>query len=290
MILVTTISCKGQNSNQTEFTYGNFENEILKYEPIKKETLSKKDFDYGLMILNETKKAVKNNPNNFNVLDYFNILSSFLTLKENENNIKIAFNKFIDSEGSCQYIINFEKDIIDNPKYKIIINYYLAELSNCKSNKTEKASFDITEYCKKRNLDMQLVSLFNEIFENDRKFRIDKPVNWNKQRPLDIKNQQLIDSLFRKYKKYIGKSLVGKKYESVMWTVIQHSNLKMMERYLPTIHKAIVDKELDVVPLKMLIDRIYAIKYGYQIFGSQFGVKLCDEKKRKEIELQYGIE
>jgi len=77
-----------------------------------------------------------------------------------------------------------------------------------------------------------------------------------------------------------------------MWAVIQHSNLEMMERYLPVIQKAVKDKELNIVPLKMLIDRFYGLKYGYQIFGSQsgFGFEMADEKTRKEIELKYGIE
>ena len=42
----------------------------------------------------------------------------------------------------------------------------------------------------------------------------------------------------------------------------------------------------------MLIDRFYGSKYGYQVFGSQsgFGFELADDKKRKEIEIKYGIE
>ena len=67
----------------------------------------------------------------------------------------------------------------------------------------------------------------------------------------------------------------------------------MMEKYLPVVHIAVKEKELSTTPLKMLIDRYYGLKYGYQVFGSQssdFGFKMADEKKRKEIKLKYGIE
>jgi hypothetical protein len=103
----------------------------------------------------------------------------------------------------------------------------------------------------------------------------------------------MIDALYKKYETYIGRSLVGKKFENVMWAVIQHSNIDMMERYLPVIKKAVTDKEIEVGPLKMLIDRFYGLKYGYQIFGSQgegFGFKLADEKTKNEIKIMYGIE
>jgi len=112
-----------------------------------------------------------------------------------------------------------------------------------------------------------------------------------KQAELDQKNQQLIESLCREYGTYIGKGLVGDKYESVMWAVIQHSNVEMMGHYLPLIHKAVKDNELPVAPLKMLIDRFYGLKFGYQVFGTQsgFGFDLAGEERRMEIELEYGI-
>jgi hypothetical protein len=114
-------------------------------------------------------------------------------------------------------------------------------------------------------------------------------VDWKRQRTVGTQNQESIDSLYNVYNTYLGKSLVGEKYKNTMWQVIQHSNLNMMEKYLPLVQKAINDEEIDVIPFKMLIDRIYSIKYGYQIFGSQMGVDLADEKLRKDVQMKYGI-
>jgi selenocysteine-specific translation elongation factor len=116
------------------------------------------------------------------------------------------------------------------------------------------------------------------------------PLDQVKQRPFDIQNEQRIDSLYAVYKTYIGKTLVGKDYESVMWSVIQHSDIHTMERYLPQISKAVEQKELSTEPLKMLIDRIYTVKYQYQIFGSQLGVPVADEKTKSEVIKNYKLE
>jgi hypothetical protein len=75
-----------------------------------------------------------------------------------------------------------------------------------------------------------------------------------------------------------------------MWLVIQHSNIKKMEYYLPIIVNAVKSNELSSIPLAMLLDRIYAIKYGYQIFSSQQGVKLGDDKIRNKVMAKYGLE
>ena len=75
-----------------------------------------------------------------------------------------------------------------------------------------------------------------------------------------------------------------------MWLVIQHSNINKMEEYLPIIVNAVKNKELSPIPLAMLLDRIYTIKDGYQIFGSQMGVKLGDESIREKVKFKYGLE
>jgi len=279
--------------SKTEFEYDNFENQFLKYQPKKHSQISEKDFDYGSMIIKETKSATKNNPENFNLADYFNILSAFLTLKENEKSTKIAYEKFENEDSSCEYVIEFENTIRKNPKYDIIRADYLKKLEKCKQYPIAEEQFNIEEYCKSNTLDIELVKLISQVEIDDQKYRNISPKDLKvRQQRLDEKNQEIIYALYTKYKTYLGKSLVGRKFESVMWSVIQHSNTKMMTEFLPIIHKAVKEKELDIVPLKMLIDRYYGLKYGYQIFGSQsgFGFELADDGKRKEIELKYGIE
>lgn len=288
---ISIFSCNAQNG--AEFEYDNFENHFLSYQPTQSSQISKNDFDYASMIIKETKSATKNNPENFNLADYFNILTAFLTLKESEKNIKTAFEKFKNADGSCEYVLSFENSINKNSKFDIIRADYLEKLKECKQNSIIEKKFSIEEYCKSNNLDLALVKKINQVKIDDQKYRNESSKELKgEQLILDKKNQEIINSLYNKHNTYLGKSLVGEKFESVMWAVIQHSNTEMMVEYLPILQKAVEENELDVVPFKMLIDRFYGLKYGYQIFGTQsgFGFELADDKKRKEIELKYGIE
>ncbi|WP_312406369.1 hypothetical protein [Brevundimonas sp.] len=69
-----------------------------------------------------------------------------------------------------------------------------------------------------------------------------------------------------------------------MWAVIQHSDLEMMEEYLPVVQQAVADAQLEATPLKMLIDRVHAIRHGTHVFGSQVGVPLADGQIRSAAE------
>lgn len=171
---------------------------------------------------------------------------------------------------------------------------YNQQLAKCKATINIEKEPDLQEYSKANNLEFSLVQEIYKININDQKYRdsgAEKKLPQDQQ-ILDKKNQAIIDSLYNKYNTYIGRSLVGKKFESVMWAVIQHSNVEMMDRYLPIVKKAVTDKELEAAPLKMLIDRFYGLKYGYQIFGSQsgFGFKSADEKTKSDVKKKYGIE
>ncbi len=292
--MIAILTFNYQAEGQFVFSYNNFEKEIIDYTPTQKENVEDREYNYGLMILDEIKNGVKNDPDNFNLANYFNALSAFLTLKESDENIKLAFTKFKESDGSCEYIVSFENTILSNRKYDPIIIEYNKQLEICKSMaNNEIEEFNISEYCRKHSLDENLVIAIVRISDADQKYRKDDTGNFKtKQKLIDKQNQKSIDSLFNIYDTYIGKGKVGSKFESVMWAVIQHSDVETMGKYLPVVHQAVVEGELDVVPLKMLIDRYYGLKYGYQVFGSQtgFGFEIADEDKKNVIIEKYGIE
>ena len=291
LFTICLYSCNAQNGS--DFEYDNFEKQFLNYEPTKRSLVSEEDFDYACMIIRETKSRTKSTPENFDLADYFNVLSAFLTLNESEKNIKTAFEKFKDADGSCEYILSFENTINEHPKYDIIRADYLVQLEKCKQEYIAHPVFDLVKYCHANDLDLALVEKIQQVKIDDQKYRNElSESSIIQQQELDKRNQEIIDSLYHHYKTYLGKSLVGEEFESEMWAVIQHSDTEMMAEYLPIIQKAVKENELDVVPFKMLIDRYYGLKYGYQVFGSQsgFGFELADDKKRKEIELKYGIE
>lgn len=287
--LFTSISCNAQENQNNGFTYEDFNNEILKYEPVRKSGVSEKDFNKGLFRLNETKSAVNNGPENFTYADYWNITMAFVNLDESEKSIRIAFDKAIelDAEKVCQIIEIFGYSQLDIR----IPDAFFAFLKNCKDSKSNDEALNLEEYANQNGLKLELVTIMHGIQLADIKFRFNSKMDASKQTILDNQNQAKIDSLYSVFDTYIGKSLVGDKFQNTMWAVVQHSNVEMMEKYLPVIQEAVKNGELKVVPLKMLIDRYYGLKYGYQIYGTQdgFGFDLADEKKRKEISVKYGI-
>jgi len=286
-IFSTFIYCNAQ-TNEFTFSYKNFEKELIEYEP-KQNEVSDKKFEHAVFVLNEVKEDVKNDVLGFNRADYYNILSSFLTLNESNKNILIAYKKFKKSKGSCEYFMS--SLFFKSSKFDLLRDDIEKQTLFCQTSNTEESTeVDLKVYSSKNNLDYNLVKLIQKINQLDKKYRDNENIDWSKQTPIDLENQRIIDSLFLKHKKYIGTSFVGEKFESVMWVVIQHSNLKMMEKYLPIIQKAVQDDDLHQTPFKMLIDRIYSQKENYQIFGSQGGIELASEEIRKKVIAKYKIE
>ncbi|MFK8103860.1 MAG: hypothetical protein AB8G15_15105 [Saprospiraceae bacterium] len=269
------------------FTYDNFETQFLNYQPSQRQAVSDKNFSFAKMVIDETKKAVKDDPDGFNIADYWNICTAFYTLNVDHRFLEIAFQKVLDAERSCEYL----EELKDDTKLDDLFpEKYQAALTVCKKAPNKKP-FNRQEYAKEYNLDDRLLQQMNAINRLDQLFRSKDDYDNNRaaQQELDQQNQARINQLYEKYQQYLGRSLVGEYYESVMWSVIQHSNLQMMEKYLPVIQRAVEEKELALAPLKMLIDRIYTQKYQYQIFGSQQGVSLAPETTINAVREKYKI-
>jgi hypothetical protein len=64
----------------------------------------------------------------------------------------------------------------------------------------------------------------------------------------------------------------------------------MMEEYIPIVHRAVAEGQLEATPFKMLIDRVQTIRHGTQVFGSQVGVPLADDQTRSAVKSRYGLE
>jgi hypothetical protein len=272
---------------QSGMSLKNFERDVLDYTP--EQRVSDKAYSYGMMILSETKKATKNDPQNFNLADYFNVLSAFLTLSESEENVDAAFEKFVQADGSCEYIIAFRDKFLENEKYVPVRSKYVRELERCSlpSGNGKPKIGSINEF----GGNDELQQAIRVIKEKDQRYRKIGEGSGQKQRELDLQNQAEIDKLYDQYGEYIGRTKVGKELEDVMWLVVQHSNMDMMKRYLAVIHRAVESNELSPTPLKMLLDRLYGVAEGYQFFGSQgSAIPIAQGLQRQSILEKYDLE
>lgn len=275
-------------SQLPQLDFKNFETKVMAYQAESRPELAEEKLAYGKMILRETRAATGAKANNFNRSDYFNILSAFLTLKESSANIDLAFTKFLAADADdCEYLRAFSEEAFKNDKYAPVWDRWLAALTDCPD--VVSKTFDARDYARSGGFDPELITALDAIRQDDQRHRTHDNYVAEKQSPLDERNLHRIESLSDQYGGYLGRSLVGKELESVMWMVIQHSNPEAMRRYLPVIHQAVKNKELGSTPLKMLIDRIYAAEQGWQVFGSQYGVPLGSEAEQEDIRGKYEL-
>ncbi len=145
---------------------------------------------------------------------------------------------------------------------------------------------DIESYVSGGRYNEKLIVELDRIARLDQKYRLSD--NQGQQVLLDNQNIKDVEAIIEKYG-YPGRKLVGKKYESVVWAVLQHADLNYQEKYLPLVHKAVLEEQLEEEPFKMLIDRIYWKKTGFQIFGSQVGVDFADDKIIADVKKKYAL-
>ncbi|MEM6769129.1 MAG: hypothetical protein AAF597_00980 [Bacteroidota bacterium] len=288
LVLCVSTSLTAQEETPAFFAE-DFEAQVLTYKPRHRAGIAEKAYDFGAMVLRETVSQTGNDPAAFNRADYFNVLTAFLSLGENTESIDLAFQKFRNSEGSCEYFLSESFPVETKETYLPIRERWHDAAMDCRVDAGEAAvPTDPKAYALAHDLDTDLVFLMAQISKWDQCFR-SPTYQPEKQTPLDRKNEWIIDSLHQRYGTYIGTKLVGEAYAHTMWSVIQHSRLPTMERYLPVVHLAVVEEDLPAAPLKMLIDRVYTGKTGKQIFGSQAGVELLPKTKCAEIRKQYGL-
>lgn len=283
LFLISTLSCSGQTSRIT-FVNDSYEEQIVNYTPVNSGQAEEK-YKNALILLEETKKRIEKNNNKFDVADYWNLLVVLNELNETENNLIVAFEKLNAADGSCDYLTSFQKTFKSFP---FVIEQKLTNAANICLGKATPA-FNMDNYIESNNLDKSLVMLINTIGINDQKYRTDN-TRQKEQRKLDSLNQNSIDSLYMKHRQYLGKTLVGEKFQNVMWQVIQHSNLSYMEKYLPVIQEAVDKQEIQQGSLKYLLDRIASEKTGVQYFGSQVNVPFADREVIENIKKKYKIE
>ncbi len=299
-ILFAIILIQSANAQEKSFTNENLEETVVDYYPPMPVGFDEKKYNKGKYILENTYSAIKSSDKGFVYADYWNIAVGFSYMGVKDEYVELAFKKAVESslESVCAIVKSFygDKPLEKHAFYKSMPETYSEFYKKCGSLKpSKKENTDLAKYAKENSFDLELVKTVAEISEKDQRHRkgkgnyYDDPVRLKKQNKLDKENQETIEKLYAKYGKYIGKSLVGKKYESAMWAVIQHSNLAMMEKFLPVVHQAVKDGDLHVTPLKMLIDRIYAAKYKHQIFGSQGGVEIADRQTIQKVKKEFGI-
>lgn len=86
----------------------------------------------------------------------------------------------------------------------------------------------------------------------------------------DIDNLSRVRAIIDKYG-WLGPDVIGERGNLTLFLVIQHSKLKVQEKYLPMIREAVRNKRARASDLALLVDRIEIRNNRPQIYGSQIG-------------------
>ena len=77
---------------------------------------------------------------------------------------------------------------------------------------------------------------------------------------------------------WLGKDIIGTKGNATLFLVIQHSNQKTLEKYLPVMRDAVKNGKAYPSDLALLEDRVALGQGKKQIYGSQI---ITDDKTKK---------
>lgn len=119
-------------SQEDKLTSNSFETDFFTYTPTQKENVSDDHFSFAEFVISETKKALNNDVRNYNVIHYWNIISALDKLKVDKSVIIIAFQKMVELDGSCSYIINYKDKVSFNETIPALYEYYY---SRCNQKK-----------------------------------------------------------------------------------------------------------------------------------------------------------
>lgn len=137
---------------------------------------------------------------------------------------------------------------------------------------------------REKNYDRQLIAQLNEIVEKDQKYRIqidsiqnqfgmnskEMKAHWKLISKTDKENLKIIRKILDQ-RGWLGADIIGRKGNMTLFLVIQHSDLKTQQNYLPMMRDAVQKGNAFGSDLALLEDRV-AIGLGKpQIYGSQIG-------------------
>lgn len=144
-----------------------------------------------------------------------------------------------------------------------------------------KANKDLEE----ANLDKGLVAILDTIYTEDQSYRqqidgISKKHGWDSpEMKAHWKIIQTKDSInlikvckILDEKGWLGASVIGRQGNSTLFLVIQHSDQKTQEKYLPMMRDAVKKGNANASSLALLEDRILLGQGKRQIYGSQIGM------------------
>ena len=227
-------------------------------------------------------------PEAFTLDDYLEGLTFLLLVNELPENIDIGLNRILRAEGGCAYLQKMEVVISKNELYQPIRQDWQYKARECQQEENAAALPNVY-----RNQLTPLQIKFEQIQGvGDVPLTDDtNPFAGGMDVIEDEHNRQIIDELYKTHGKYIGRDMVGILYENHMWSGITQSSADYIERYLPILREAVLERQLRLSAFQRTLDRYCFLTTGAHLYASfaTMGARVVDEAVRKRIEERYGL-
>lgn len=157
---------------------------VLSYRPVQRPGVTDAKYALALRILDETRSATKGDPAAFDVDDYWNATSAFAILQESPDLVRRSFARTVaaDPAAAC----TLARVVGSAALQRAIPETFMPFYADCLQKADTAASFDPAVYAAERKLDPALVKQLWRVQQDDQRYRNDKPVDWARQRPLDL--------------------------------------------------------------------------------------------------------
>ncbi|MEO0470319.1 MAG: DUF6624 domain-containing protein [Bacteroidota bacterium] len=267
--------------------------------PPQKASMSDEDYRQRCLSLQGAYDQIRESDREWVYGDYWNVAVTLYKLEVGQDTIKALLEKGfeIDPVSFCQL-----QEVL-GPKYKDkafkrMGDYYPNLCERCKAIDTsEPEKQPLSEYCVENGYDLALVQALDSLIERDQRYRGKNDYRDNKEgvyqqeHVLDPENMVLIEAIVHKYG-YPGKSMVGKRFQSVACLVIEHaasSDSARARALLPEVAEAYRKGEIFPGVIRMLLDRLQVLEDGTQIFGSHAGVPFAEQAVIDGIRKKYQL-
>lgn len=228
------------------------------------------------------------NPAAFTLDDYLDALTLLLLVNELPENIDLGLARIRDAEGGCAYCAKMEPAILEKAVYEPIRSDWEAIVRDCKAQNAA-ASYPVAYRGQLTPLQIQLDQLqgLGDVPQSNNT----NPFENDLDAVQDQHNRQIINELYEKHGQYIGLDMVGPQFGLGMWLGITKSSADYIERYLPVLRQAVLERQLPLSAFQQTLSRYCFLTTGTHLYEwlAAPGEPIADSATRKRIEGRYGL-
>jgi hypothetical protein len=217
---------------------------------------------------------------------YRSLSVAYSNLGEPADSVFYYFGKAValDCVKSCSWFELYNQRLV--PQNKLVdwktldsvrFNHFDSVCTKCLTTFRKQLDIERNEIENDTSLNHKLIADLKTMFKDDQFYRKqmhavndknDLAKLWQLQTENDTKNERKLEAIFNQYG-YPTRKMVSKHHNVTAAIILLHTPTTFQRQYLSMMIKAFKEKDISVIDLTMLLDKIWSGEEGNQIFGTQ---------------------